>query len=247
MALAMFEPVEWAPPIPPDDLLEIETFLRSQGIHPAKVDPEQYYRKIPVFEEARQEARTLILPRALFILIPVRQIVDGQIILHGEEVIESRLLGSLLKTASEILVGVSTVGEALEKRVEEHFRQGNSAKAVALDGWGTTALAGFAQRFEEHCSSVAQSRRKNLSIIFEPGHAEWPLEQQQVLFRLLPAQKIGVRLTTSSLMIPKKSVSRLAGLGDTPFAEGTKCNYCSRREQCLFRRSSSGDFSSRHV
>ena len=237
MSLATFEPIQWTSSGPLGDLLDVSYFLRSQGIDPEKIDAEKYYRRISIFEEARKEAETLIHPRALFILISVKQIQDGEIILQGNEVIQSRLLASLLKSAGEILVGVSTLGDALEKRVDEHFKQGDSAKAVALDGWGTAALASFARQFEKHFGTIARARGKNLSIIFEPGHAEWPLDQQQVLFRLLPAQKIGMRLTSSSLMIPKKSVSRLVGLGNGLFAEGTKCNYCSRQKQCLFRQS----------
>lgn len=222
---------------PPAELLERVRFLRSQGIDPGKVDPEKYFQRMPHFAETRQEAGALIQPRAILNFLPVQQIREEKILLQGGGAVESPLIASLLNSASEVVLAVATLGDSLEKRVEQYFAKGDSSRAFALDGWGTTALVSFGRKLYRRLQAMAEERKTNLSISFSPGHTEWPLEQQEVLFKLLPTEKIGVRLTDSYLMIPKKSTSFMAGLGKRVVSAGSKCDYCPRQKQCLFRQS----------
>ena len=68
-----------------------------------------------------------------------------------------------------------------------------------------------------------------------PGSlADWPLEEQRHLFRLLgePRKAIGVELTESFLMVPIKSVS---GLRFPSGAHYENCQLCPR-DPCPGRR-----------
>jgi hypothetical protein len=68
-----------------------------------------------------------------------------------------------------------------------------------------------------------------------PGSLQdWPLEQQEQIFRLLQggADRIGVRLTESMLMVPIKSLSGLFFSSETTFVS---CQLCSRAD-CPRRR-----------
>jgi len=221
----------------PGELLDRHRFLRSQGIDPDKVDADGYFQKMIHFAETREEAEALIQPRAILNFLPVEKTGEGKLFLQGGGVVQSRLIASLLNSASEIVLAIATIGDCLEDRVEQYFRKGDSSRAFALDGWGTAALVSFGRRLYRQLQSTAGERKTTLSISFSPGHMEWPLEQQEVLFRLLPADKIGVRLTDSFLMIPKKSTSFMAGLGRGVVATGSKCDYCPRQKHCLFRQS----------
>ena len=46
---------------------------------------------------------------------------------------------------------------------------------------------------------------------FSPGYGEWPLKAQEKLLPLVEADKIGVTLTDTDIMIPRKSVSAIIG------------------------------------
>jgi hypothetical protein len=56
-----------------------------------------------------------------------------------------------------------------------------------------------------------------------------------ILFDLLPAREIGVQLTESCLMLPRKSVSFAVGLGSEMQADATACDLCSKRDHCRWR------------
>ena len=64
--------------------------------------------------------------------------------------------------------------------------------------------------------------------------AEWPITEQTPLFSLLgdAAQKVGVELTESCLMVPAKSISGIYFSADKHFES---CSMCTR-ENCPNRR-----------
>jgi cobalamin-dependent methionine synthase I len=47
---------------------------------------------------------------------------------------------------------------------------------------------------------------------FSPGYGDWPLEQQPELIRLAHADKIGVSLSSSLMLMPRKSITAIIGL-----------------------------------
>jgi hypothetical protein len=69
----------------------------------------------------------------------------------------------------------------------------------------------------------------------QPGQEGWSIWQQRVIFERLPTDEIGVRLTDSCLMIPRKSVSFVIGMGPQMRPDAVACDFCSKREQCLWR------------
>lgn len=65
-------------------------------------------------------------------------------------------------------------------------------------------------------SMVCQAAKKqNLQTTkdFTPGSIEWDRSQQKNIFKIIPAYKIGVRLTNFYMMILKKSLSWAIGVG----------------------------------
>jgi hypothetical protein len=69
----------------------------------------------------------------------------------------------------------------------------------------------------------------------QPGQEGRAIWQQRVIFERLPTDEIGVRLTDSCLMIPRKSVSFVIGLGPQMRPDAVACDFCSERERCLWR------------
>ena len=74
----------------------------------------------------------------------------------------------------------------------------------------------------------------SLSRIGPGSLADWPLEEQTPLFKILGDTEaaIGVRLTESLLMIPTKSISGIFFFGEVAFES---CQLCPR-EECPGRR-----------
>lgn len=182
------------------------------------------------------EAQALTAPAVIFDLFSVQEVKHDRITLAGGHRLRVPDAARLLAPAKEVAAGVVTIGPALEERASRYFAEGEPAHGYLLDCLGTAAIIDLAQQACAHLEGLAAARDWPLGFPISPGDAGWPLTEQRVLFDLLPAQAIGVRLTDSCVMIPKKSLSFVVGLGPgiLTAAEGSQCEYCSLRETCRY-------------
>ncbi len=118
---------------------------------------------------------------------------------------------------------VVTIGEAIEARVKGHFEQGRYLQAVILDAAGSVAVEAVCDLVERGCAGEGPSAR------FSPGYCMWRLENQKTLFALLRPEQIGIRLMSSMIMQPLKSVSGLvvrAGAEEDLIVRPEDCAQC---------------------
>jgi hypothetical protein len=211
--------------------LDAARVLQGQGLDPARARPEI----VAAAQEALGEIQALLAPVALYDTVPVRGFRNHTVILEDGASLAGRLVAQALAGATEIALGVCTIGAALEARVGALFAAGNPLRALALDGAAIAALGRISQAVGERICADAGARGLRTGMRVSPGQEGWPLEQQLILFDLLPAQEIGVKLTGSCLMLPRKSVSFAVGLGPEMQADATACDLCSKRDHCRWR------------
>lgn len=71
---------------------------------------------------------------------------------------------------------------------------------------------------------------------FSPGYGDWPLEQQPELIRVTKCESIGITLSESKMLVPRKSVTAIIGLyKEVKGAEETKhaangCAACDKTD-----------------
>jgi hypothetical protein len=189
-------------------------------------------------EEVYAEAVSLIAPAALFDLFPVGRVMHNRIVLENGRVLRGADVSRFLAPARQVIVGMATLGPALEKCASRYFAQRERARGYLIDCIGTAALSRLVQ---ELCgrleTTVAVESGYPMGFPISPGDGGWPLDEQRILFELAPAERIGVTLTDSFVMLPKKSISFVIGLGPNiqTGAEGSQCDYCSVRDTCRYR------------
>jgi len=95
----------------------------------------------------------------------------------------------------------------------------------------------MAALIEERIKSIAGIGNQCISRRFSPGYCDWNVKQQEILFRILKDDTAGVSLTDECLMVPRKSVSGIIGIGDTEngVEEYNPCCTC-RKTECPGRR-----------
>jgi hypothetical protein len=64
---------------------------------------------------------------------------------------------------------------------------------------------------------------------------------------MVPARRIGVRMTSSGLMVPRKSASMVIGIGPQmkKWTRAEVCAHCSLGESCQYRINAQGGRQSR--
>jgi len=132
---------------------------------------------------------------------------------------------------------VCTIGPGLEKQVAEYFNSDEALRGLLLDGIGSAAIdsLGF-----EVCSLIgneASLHGYQASSPLSPGGPRFPLAEQWQLFKLVPADQIGVSLTSSGVMVPRKSISMVIGMGSDmkTWTKAESCARCNLRNTCHYR------------
>jgi hypothetical protein len=216
-----------------DFILSADDVLRGEG-----ADPEIVRLKKPALLEAASTAlRAGIIKLHPAALIHTTRVVEHrheQILLQGGKELVSPLVARHLARAEQVVLAVSTIGSELEELASTSMEK-NPLLGVALDGLGNAAVEILGQQVCMRIGERAQAAGLTASTPLSPGEPEWPVEVgQPQIFALLDPSRAGVTLTSGGMMVPKKSISFVVGIGPE-MAQTNLCELCSLRERCRYR------------
>jgi hypothetical protein len=210
--------------------LTAEDVLMGQGIDPKRASERLFASAAAIIEEAH----SLLRPVALYTLVKVTNFEHQKVTYEGG-FFEGSLVAKAMAGADHLNIALCTIGEPLEKRVEEMMNE-NPVAALALDGAGISALRRVSQTVETMISKEACELDLALGMRAQPGQEGWPIEQQREVFKVLPAEQINMRLMDSCLMLPRKSVSFVIPRGTALNNSSVPCDFCSKRNRCDWRK-----------
>lgn len=216
--------------------LSAEDVLEGQGIDPERARP----GLIASAEDVVDGISDLLDPGVVYNVFSVEDFHHQTIELEGGAAFEGPLVARALAGAEKVALAVCTVGSALEERVKELFSE-DPVRAMAMDGAGVAALRKVSEPVIEDVREMAARHDWGSGMRAQPGQEGWPIRQQRVIFEVLPTDEIGVWLTDSCLMIPRKSVSFAIGMGPDMRPDAVACDFCSKRDRCPWRVEASAE------
>ncbi|HEX7541924.1 MAG TPA: hypothetical protein VF352_07320 [Anaerolineales bacterium] len=213
--------------------LSVDDVLRGEG-----ADPEIVRLKKPALLKAASAALrqgfTKLRPAAIIQKVEVVEHRHERILLQGGKELVSPLVAHHLAGAEHVVLVVSTIGPELEELASTCMEK-NPLLGVALDGLGNAAVEILGQQVCMRIGERAQAAGLTASTPLSPGEPEWPLEVgQPQIFALLNPSRAGITLTSGGMMVPKKSISFVVGIGPE-MAQTDLCELCSLRERCRYR------------
>ena len=113
----------------------------------------------------------------------------------------------IFKDAEKVAICICTIGPELEQEVKELMEKNEMLRGLILDALGSEAAEEVAIQSDRILAEKAREMNLWPSKRFSPGYGKWDIKEQRFIFRMLPAADIGVRLTESCMMVPRKSVS----------------------------------------
>jgi hypothetical protein len=217
-----------------DLIIDADQVLRGQGAEPQAIRSRSP-NLVKLAERAIAEATSVLDPQLLHRRMKVEAIVHERIILEGGAEMRGRLLAQHFAPASEVIIILCTIGAALERKVSEVMRT-DMVYALALDGLGSAGAEVLANAACRRFELQAEVQGMETSIPLSPGMIDWSVEEgQPQIFNLLPAEEIGMSITPSYVMLPRKSLSMVIGVGQKMTQKGTTCDYCTMRETCRYQ------------
>jgi len=165
-------------------------------------------------------------------------LVEGvDTIIEGPITFESKVIERLLKRCEKVAVFALTIGSYLEEMVAYLAENGLILQATVLDAIGSGAAEKLADYVEDRIRKMASIEGLVASQRFSPGYCDWEVSQQKMVFQALNGDTAGIRLTESLLMIPRKSVSGIIGIGlpNRNIENYNPCHTCNKKD-CPGRR-----------
>lgn len=213
------------------DLREILHFLGWRG---TPVEPEL----IAKLEVMSRPALESIRPR----MIIRRFALDQDYLLKGTSLsLQGEDVRTMLAACSEAFLFAATLGAESERLLlREQAKSG--AQAVLMDAVLSAAIEAVCDREEAKLREKLRAENLYLTDRFSPGYGDMPLSQTRGICDVLDCSRsIGLNISSSGLMIPRKSVTAVMGVSRTPVSRRPSgCAGCEARHTCFMRRMDGG-------
>ncbi len=213
-----------------DEVLRFQGYKKGRDLPTPEVEH--------LYETALSEADGLLAPRAVYGAIPVARVESDELRLEDGTRLTIPAIGRLWGEIEELGIAICTVGDAIEERVRSLFAEREFPLAVMLDSVGSAAVECLAEWLNDRLCQLALPNLKVTNRV-SPGYAGWRVEDQALIFRLCPGERIGVCLNEASFMAPTKSITFAVGIGAEARVDHhfTQCRRCWMRD-CAYRRAS---------
>lgn len=181
----MPRPIE-CPPLTPIVFTERKVLFRL-GYKKRVSDVDPAIRGVVREETAR--ARGLVLPRVAAALLERSELPDHPV----------------FRGAERSALCVCTIGLELESEVARLMGEGEVLRGLVLDWLGSEAVVDVSR--QAYAWLARRAEKLWPSKMFAPGDKGWDVSGQEFVFASVPASTIGVHLSESFMMTPRKSFS----------------------------------------
>lgn len=155
---------------------------------------------------------SLIRGRGIYKTFPLDGI-DGDAVVGSDtgRLFAGRHMVKLLGECPFATLQVSTIGPELEGRVQSLQDAGELTAAFALEMVGGWMADYMAERVDERVEREMRRAGFAPTMRFSAGYGDWALSNQRAIVALAEGERLGVAVTDSDIMIPRKSVSAVIG------------------------------------
>lgn len=185
-------------------------------------------------DKAVQEVSERVACRSAYCAYPMR-VLPGRVCVDGRVMLRSTRLAQAMGPCERVFVYVVTLGAEVDAYIKEWMERRPDFGVIA-DAAASAAAESMVDQVEQDIAERL-SPAQALSLPFSPGYCDWPVQEQTKIFSLLPEDTAGVRLSSDSMMSPRKSITGVLGAG--PVADvteaGCPCSSCARVD-CRHRR-----------
>jgi hypothetical protein len=214
--------------------IDADAVLRGQGATPAIIRSRRP-ALVSLAEQAIQEGLPLVEPSVVMRQYSIEGVRHERLLLDGGRQLPGKLLVQHLGQARQINVLLCSIGTSLERYSQEMWNS-SATYALALDGVGSAAVEALANAACRFLEDQAAAQGWKSSVPLSPGMVDWPVEVgQPQIFQLLEEETAGVDLTQSFIMIPRKSLTMVVGVGPDLEMGGRTCDFCNLREVCRYQ------------
>ena len=151
--------------------------------------------------------------------------------------VHSKALAYNLRGCRSIILFAATIGIEIDRLIAKYSRI-SAVKALFFQAIGAERIESLCDAFCKEMRAEAEMKGLFLRPRFSPGYGDLPIAEQPKFFALLDmTRRIGVSLTPTTIMVPRKSVTAIMGIARTPQPHRPPdCEHCLMFRTCPFRK-----------
>jgi cobalamin-dependent methionine synthase I len=194
----------------PEIQIPVREVIRRMG-YPTGKSPDPGIQQL--LSEEMKRAAGLFQFRGIYRALDIQEISDDILSFHEDSFeIQSRQVCRMLRNAKQAVFFMVTIGKGLEEDVRTLLEQEETTRAFILDAVGSETADEAANVLHwKTLSDLARQKGLTATPRFSPGYGDWPVTVQPDMLRICEGGRIGISVTESCLMIPRKSVSAVLG------------------------------------
>ena len=152
-----------------------------------------------------------------------------------------KLPGKDIKAHLKNCYGIIVMGVTLGNEVDTLIRRTeiiNMSDAVILDAACNVAIEEYSKICEEDIRNNIMKDNKYLTMRYSPGYGDLPIDIQDELVKIIDGgRKIGLYVTPSHIMIPRKSITSIMGVANIEVkGKMAGCSNCVMNKKCIYKK-----------
>jgi len=192
--------------------IEEERVLRELRISKIRNLDEMSEKNIARYiKKAIDTAYTLIEPKAVYRTFRLAKQKGGP---PGVEASPGLFFGKkiaeMMEACDYVTLMATTIGPGLPNMADE-LKEADPTGSFYLEHVGGWMADYMAEKVDEKITVECNKNGYKTTFRYAPGYGDWRLEAQKDIFRILKPEQIGVSLTDTMIMIPRKSVTAAIG------------------------------------
>lgn len=190
-----------------------------------------------LLNEYVENAYYLIDPSYSGVIRDIKSVQGSRVVIEDSITFQSEVIARLLEQCHKAAIFLVTIGNHLEEMVCHLAENGLILQATVLDAIGSVAVEKVTDFVQGRVGEIARAQGLCISQRSSPGYCDWDIGQQEMVFRAVDGNSAGIRLTEGCLMVPRKSVSGIIGIGlpNKNVEHYNPCKACDKHD-CQGRR-----------
>ena len=213
------------------DKINTEEALRYMGYN-ENIDIENIK---PVLRTCEDELLNAANIRYCYKLFDIEHRTDSIIVTGTNLKLTGKSITNHLDGCNKAVLMACTLSDKVDKLISR-YNITDMTSALITDSMASAMI-------EQVCNEVEviiknQLKIENMTWRFSPGYGDLPIAIQKNFIQVINANKqIGLTVTENNILIPRKSVTAVIGISDSPLPQKKRgCLICNMNKTCQFRK-----------
>ena len=179
--------------------------------------------------------------RQVHITFPITREIDGIALVGTDLLLRGVDIARHLSGCGQVVLLATTLGAGADALINR-WKRAEPTRSLVLDACATQLIEEFCEKIQRQIWKEAANSGLTATWRFSPGYGDLPLDVQPGILEALNASRtIGLTCTENYILLPRKSVTALVGLGGMTARNTGGCDNCNLYYTCKFKKGGNSD------